>query len=98
MNDVLRAQRAYEAYFEDAEGKTFDGRPMPAWGDLGEAVQRHWAAAAAALDSSFPRPELDPREAAQVRHALDYENHVTAFLSGHNQYMLVAKLARALGL
>ena len=97
MNDVLRAQRAYEAYFEDAEGKTFDvARCLP--GATWAAVQRHWAAAAAALDSSFPRPELDPREAAQVRHALDYENHVTAFLSGHNQYMLVAKLARALGL
>lgn len=36
---------AYEAYFEDAGGLTFDGRKMPTWDELGDDVRRHWTAA-----------------------------------------------------
>lgn len=43
-----RAQRAYAAYGHATGGLTFDGRPMPAWDDLGETIQQAWTAAAQA--------------------------------------------------
>lgn len=36
----------YEAYAEYTGGKTYDGRDMPSWDDVGN-VQNAWAAAAA---------------------------------------------------
>ncbi|MFH9403247.1 hypothetical protein ACH4JS_26380 [Streptomyces sp. NPDC017638] len=41
-------QVAYLAYSEATDGLTHDGRPMPAWDDLGDTVQGAWIAAAAA--------------------------------------------------
>jgi hypothetical protein len=44
-------QIAYLAYSDAVGGTTHDGRPMPAWEDLGETVQGGWtAAAASAID------------------------------------------------
>lgn len=41
--------------------------------------------------------ELDPREQAQIKHALAYaEDHAGAGAPGHGQFMLIAKLARLL--
>lgn len=51
------------------------------------------------LDDKPPIPawmdELEPRERAQVFHALDYQkNHAAAGIAGHGQLILIAKLAR----
>lgn len=40
-------QIAYNAYGDHASWLTFDGRPMPRWDELGDAVRSHWIAAAA---------------------------------------------------
>ncbi|MET8765872.1 hypothetical protein [Streptomyces sp. NPDC004658] len=40
---------AYLAYSEPTSGATHDGRPMPAWDDLGDTVQGAWIAAAVAV-------------------------------------------------
>jgi hypothetical protein len=40
------AQVAYEAYARSTGGKTFDGREMPQFDDLGDAIQAAWQAAA----------------------------------------------------
>ncbi|MBL1107974.1 hypothetical protein JK361_25865 [Streptomyces sp. 5-8] len=42
-------QIAYLAYSEATSGVTHDGRPMPAWEDLGDTIQGAWIAAAAAV-------------------------------------------------
>lgn len=42
-------RKAYEAYARQTDGKTYDDRDMPAWGDLGERIQAAWRAAAAAV-------------------------------------------------
>lgn len=42
-------ETAYRAYAEETGGKTYDGREMPAWADLGESVQQAWVAAAHAI-------------------------------------------------
>lgn len=39
---------AYEAYGEHAGWTMYNGRPMPAWGDLKDDVQSHWTRAALA--------------------------------------------------
>jgi hypothetical protein len=33
---------AYDAYAEHADWTTYDGRPMPQWDDLTDAVRGHW--------------------------------------------------------
>lgn len=39
------AEEAFNAYGDDAEWLTFDGRKMPDWNSVGEVVQSHWTAA-----------------------------------------------------
>lgn len=38
----------FEAYRKSAAGVTYDGKPIPKWEDLTDAVRRHWTAAARA--------------------------------------------------
>ncbi|MFE9906402.1 hypothetical protein [Streptomyces achromogenes] len=58
-------QVAYLAYSEATSGLTHDGRPMPAWDDLGDTVQGAWIAAAAAVadhtadDQAAPETEQE---------------------------------------
>lgn len=47
MTDVDRLAGAlWEAYCNQAGGKTFDGKPLPLWDDLGEDRQACWFAVA----------------------------------------------------
>lgn len=39
-------RKAYQAYAGHTSGKTYDGRDMPAWDDLGDRIQGAWMAAA----------------------------------------------------
>lgn len=52
MVDKTTGQIGYDAYGEFTGWRTFDGRPMPEWVDLGERVQGAWQAAADAILSS----------------------------------------------
>lgn len=47
-NEFL-AKKAYNAYGEFRDWKTFDGRKMPTWEDLGEEIQQAWTKAAEAI-------------------------------------------------
>lgn len=42
-------QIAFEAYNESKGGKTWDGKPIPPWGDVGDEVRNGWEAAAFAV-------------------------------------------------
>ena len=49
------AKAAYAAYAQSTGGKTFDGRPMPAWADLPDQIKSAWqAGAAAAANAEAP--------------------------------------------
>lgn len=48
MSDYA-ARAAYAAYGAATGGLTHDGRPMPAWEQLGGTIQGAWAAAAGAV-------------------------------------------------
>lgn len=56
--DAEPAELLYNAYGDDAEWQTWDGRPMPDWQDLSPAVQRHWRAVQAAAFLLLQRPEV----------------------------------------
>lgn len=49
MTDTRLAQLAYQAYGEQTDFKNYQGNPMPAWDDLGDAIQDAWLAAADAV-------------------------------------------------
>lgn len=52
---------------------------------MGEQTLKHWA------------DELEPREWAQVDHAMYYaEHYANAGAPGHSQFMLIAKMAQQL--
>ena len=40
------AAHFYAVYCESSGGKNYRGEPCPAWGDLPEAIQKHWTAVA----------------------------------------------------
>ena len=41
----VHGRAAYARYSKAVGGKTFDGRPMPAWDELGEKQKKGWMAA-----------------------------------------------------
>lgn len=43
---VAIAKRMWAAYSAQAGGKTFDGKPLPSWDELGQERQECWIAAA----------------------------------------------------
>lgn len=58
MKNKTLGEIAFNAYGDDADWKTFDGRPIPQWMELGQSfagleVRKHWEAAAlAAIEAS----------------------------------------------
>jgi len=60
---VELAKAAYAAYGEATGGRTYDGRLMPGWDDLGDTIQNAWAVAAHAVFKAVvtpPRSEGTP--------------------------------------
>ncbi len=47
------AEGAFNAYGEHCGWKTFDGRDMPRWADVNDAVRSHWVAATEWLENAF---------------------------------------------
>ncbi|MEW1719770.1 hypothetical protein [Streptomyces sp. NPDC093109] len=64
MSDVLGiqptplqlGQLAAATYSASTGGLTHDGRPIPAWDDLGDTVQTAWIAAAVAVARAVTAP------------------------------------------
>lgn len=42
-------QVAFEAYREKVGGQTYDGKPIPLWGELSERIRQAWEVAAGAV-------------------------------------------------
>jgi hypothetical protein len=92
---MTTGEELYNVYGESVGFKNFQGNPMPKWEDLPLPIKIAWQAVADAQKSRFV-PE--GRELSQIWHALDYaENHAGSGAPGHGQFMLIAKLAKALG-
>jgi len=62
--NLVLGQTGYEAYGSAANWKTFDGRPMPKWIELGASevgreTQRRWEAAAVAIAAALAAAYLE---------------------------------------
>lgn len=57
--DDSYAKLAFDAYSKAVGGKTFDGRPIPQWEDVGETVRAGWIAAANAVVERWANEDLD---------------------------------------
>ena len=59
MTDTIIARIMWDAYAAQAGGKTFDGKPLPTWEELGEERQACWLAAASAAAAAIREGERD---------------------------------------
>lgn len=50
--NISLGQIAFEAYSKAMQHKTYDGKPIPHWAELSEAVRNGWEAAARAIVDS----------------------------------------------
>ena len=57
MTDTHIAKLMWNAYAIQAGGKTFDGKPLPTWDELGEERQSCWVAAASVTASRIEKLE-----------------------------------------
>lgn len=101
MDDDQLAKVGYEAYGNFTGRQTWNGLPMPDWFDLGERIQKAWVAAAHEISILakryfFWRIVLNDREKKQVEFAVMYAKHFSHGATGHNDLLLIAKLATLL--
>ena len=94
------ARDLYAAYSQVIDANNPKLRAMPAWEDLPSEIQLAWEGAAFQAASVLkPRVELEAREQLQVSHALTYfAQFQSSGVPGHGHFMLIAKLAKALGI
>jgi hypothetical protein len=59
MTNYNLAKIMWDAYSQKAGGKTFDGKPLPTWEELGEDRQSCWSAAADAAHVAIREEEKD---------------------------------------
>lgn len=97
---ISDGQTAFEAYCAARQGTTYAGDPMPGWETMPEDIRQAWEAAAKAVIPPEP-PELpadllfNEREVLLIDHAVSYARRFRdAGAPGHNQFMLIAKLAK----
>ena len=69
MANAHIAKLMWDAYAIQAGGKTFDGKPLPSWDELGDERQSCWIAAA-----SVTADRIEKLEAALHRISLGSQN------------------------
>ena len=72
MTDTHIAKLMWDAYAIQAGGKTFDGKPLPTWDELGEERQSCWVAAASVTADRIEKLET------VLRDVLLWGNHCEA--------------------
>jgi len=65
MANAHIAKLMWDAYAIQAGGKTFDGKPLPTWDELGEDRQSCWIAAASVTADQIEKLEAALREIAE---------------------------------
>lgn len=97
---MMLGQVAYQAYASKLNEKDSQGNSLPTWYQLPIDTQIAWdAAAEKAIEAARIHEPLAEREIKQVQHALEYKRrYQDSGVPGHGQFLLIAKLALALGL
>ena len=68
MTNTHIAKLMWDAYAIQAGGKTFDGKPLPTWGELGDDRQSCWVAAASVTADRIEKLEAALRKIADIEH------------------------------
>jgi hypothetical protein len=89
-----RAEAAYNAYGQSVDFKNYEGKAMPTWDALPQRIQQAWAMAVKETLSL----ELTDDERAIIDRAKEYERTDMRLRANRELYVLIAKLARKLGL
>lgn len=84
MTDTHIAKLMWDAYAIQAGGKTFDGKPLPTWDELGAERQSCWVAAASVTASRIEKLE------AALRRIIDRAE----YRLGHHVTDAVCAIAR----
>lgn len=94
------AERSYEQYISMADLKRNSTDQWPSWNDLTYNNQVAWVEQTKRVaEETKPRVSLSKREKQMVAHANDYaENYADAGVKGDASFLLLAKLAKALGI
>lgn len=91
------ARAAYAAYGEVTGYKNYQGLPMPTFNELSETIQRAWIAAASksveVATSISWEDTFDSRQLKEIEFARHYAANFAHGTTGHNQMMIIAKLA-----
>lgn len=66
MTNQKLAKAMWDAYAIQAGSKTFDGKPLPTWDELGEERQSCWVAAASVTADRIEQLETALREAIAI--------------------------------
>lgn len=89
-------QYAYIAYGTTTDFKNYQGLPMPKWEDLTDTIRAAWEAAAAVTNDGW-FGQFDKRQQDQIRFAVIYARDFHHGADGHNNMMIIAKMAELLG-
>lgn len=73
MADTNIAKLMWDAYATQAGGKTFDGKPLPTWDELGDERQSCWAAAASVISGHIEKLEAQLAQSQFTRWAARFE-------------------------
>jgi hypothetical protein len=73
MTDTHIAKLMWGAYATQAGGKTFDGKPLPSWEELGEERQSCWVAAASVTAIRIEKLEAALHRIADLTERWDHD-------------------------
>ena len=99
MSTKSLGEIAYDAYGATTDHKNYQGLPMPTWENLTDKIREAWENAAAKAAEQSPAPDswwfsnFDERQQAQIRFALLYAREFHHGANGHNDMMIIAKMA-----
>lgn len=95
VHPMKTAKRMWDAYTFRAGGKTFDGKPLPSWEELGEDRQSCWTAAASVTADQIEKLEAALREITSVSKVYvangeDMAQALLTLLASHRKIALAA--------
>jgi hypothetical protein len=74
MTDTHIAKLMWDAYAIQAGGKTFDGKPLPTWDELGDDRQSCWVAAASVTADRIEKLEAALQKIKDLHHGPEDED------------------------
>jgi hypothetical protein len=91
MTDTHIAKLMWDAYAIQAGGKTFDGKPLPTWDELGAERQSCWVAAASVTASRIEKLEAALRKIKDLHDQPGPEDEQVVIIRDDMTYFIVCE-------